>query len=599
MFLLAAAVLAAVIHPPVPRLSFDTVPFSQIGYDADARVEGPRPRVAFDVPSNPRLAAVAMHLILRVSPAVDGRSTLDVVANGKRLLRTSVAGLRKRPQVDVALPVGVAGGVTHVALEGELFAGRDVCADVARGRLWLSVSRASALRMSVRDVNRRPFIAQFLDPFAARIRVVVPKTAPAAEIATVVPFAYQLHQIERWRNRDVVLASSVDPSDQNIVIDAHTRRPAAPHELALTPDGMRDARRDVDQLFAGVPEVSHRRIETLSLRDLGMAERTVRGVGPLPMFGGFNDAAIGAAPLNPRLHLDVVHARFAERDRAVVKTYFNERLVDVQPLHARVENEEIDVSLPQGDLRALNSLAIVPTYVPRDRESCTAGNASFALTLRDESRLEWTRTGHVPIGVGDFFTSASGRLAVMTADPTLLPAAFQVLDALGETNASVRTIDVRSSDWHVPAGFDYAIVILPPDLLARSAVRFKHEDLPRILAPLAGSEVVRRIGRARSYLSLQTAVVRGTPTLFVSFEGDSSAAGSLARTTSATLKTQRGDLLLLADEGVLYSTPDAPEAWEPSYADHIRKAALPALGVFSVAVAFFVTVASRQREPHA
>ena len=599
LFAVAAAPAFAAAAPDGPRTPVrDVITFAELGYASDRRVDGTRPQFALSVPVTPRLTAAVLRLATRFGPAVDGHSVVAISIDGTLLARRSVAALISQPTLSVQLPVTRGAPKIDVEIDGELASTGNTCVDVRERGLWMSLRNTSSLELTSQPPGAQPFVAQFMDPFANSISVVLPHNVADDIVAEALPLAYRLHQIDRWAQRRVSLREAPAADHQALVVDSAIADSAVRGlQLRLSPAALHRAMHDVNALFPDTAAAPLQEKARLSVADLGMQPRSGRGLGSFAMFGRF-DEAIGEAS-DADLHLEITHSRIFPNDRAFVSVYINGALQRTYRLGEEPTHDVFDVAIAHRDVRARNSLAIVATYMPEGAAACVSARQSFRLTVDEATTLVRTNFRRGPLGIGDFLSAARQRLIVLTADPSLLPAAFSVLDVLGRGAPDVTRLDVRDGDWHVPAGYDAAIVVLPPELLARSLARFHHDDIRATLTGIASEAQIFRIAHEKSFVSLQTTTVHGIPTLFVSYTGAAGIIGPAMETWGATLTQERGDLAIFTADGILFRKLDTLDQNPESYAEHVRHAALPVIATFSLAIGLLVTIASRRTVPRA
>lgn len=582
-------------HSAPDVIDRDVVPLPALGYAGDVVRDGAHPHLELVIPFHARLQLVRLRLAIRPSPAVDPRSLVVVRLDGVVARRLRVNDLRR--DETVALDVTPSGRKRRlrVTVDGALFATGDRCADARRRSLWLALRRTSRIEL-VQLQGARPFVADFLDPYAGRVRVVAGRGASTETLAAAVPLAYWLHQIERWRDRDVSLAEQVDPAAQNIVLDQSAASDmVAGRTLTLGVRKFAETRRTLEALATTPATRADER--DLALKPLFPALGTFQDIGSTTAFAAV-EAVHGRTIANGAdVRVDVRHDLIPAHGAATIAVAVNGNRAETFRLHRASGNESLVFPIDARALRAENVLALTTAYDANEPRACGATAYVPSIEVAPSSTLHWRDRRPLSLAIGDVLAATHGKVVVITPDPSLLRYLFAVVDVLGRTDHQVSRVDVRYDDWHVPGGYDAAILVLPPELLRETAARFRHNDVFGTLAGVASGDVRERVARLHDYVSLQSALIRGTPTLIVSYTGAPSAIGALGRLSTDTFLEQRGDLLIADATGVVFAKTDAPAIPEESYAEHVRKAALPVLFGFVLLVGAVVSIAANRAEP--
>ena len=318
----------------VPALAAtDNVPFDAFGYRDTILERGPNASLSVFIPVTNGLRSVRLHAPVTISPLVDPRSSLVVTANDVPVSTLTVRSAGRAPVIDVDVPVPHGAQSLSIAIVGRLFVQGDICADPRLNDLWFTVSKDSRLSVTTDDRASNDQVADFLNQYGGEFDVVARGSGDDLR-AAVVQLAYRLHQIGRWRRVNVRTAGSVSAGARGIIVGAFPADVAVRgHELDLTPRGVSLIDdRIVRSLIApqirsasydGGPGTS----KILTIDDLGVTNRTLRGTGELPFDIPLTYGAFGGVPKHLRLHVDLNHTPIHQADRAFVQVLVNNTLI--------------------------------------------------------------------------------------------------------------------------------------------------------------------------------------------------------------------------------------------------------------------------------
>ncbi|MGH7685006.1 MAG: hypothetical protein ACREMT_11725, partial [Vulcanimicrobiaceae bacterium] len=307
-------IMAVCVRLPAPA-AMQGVTLEQLGLSGDRTAGGGRPALSFYLPIYRSVRSVRFHAHVRLSPAIDPRSTITVVSGGTPVWTTTVAALRKHPFIDVTLPlpeapqhtldVSILGGFTH--------AGDDDCSHLDPASLYLIVERGAGFVVDTQPGTST--ISGFLENYDGDVAIVVPPNSTIERSRAAVRLAYEVQQLYRWRHAAVTLRNSPDPSAHNIVLGSFSTDLAADgNVLRVGPKGDALLDREIDPLLI-TNEVDAADVQPgatpapgphVMLRELGLVTQTISGAHPtfaLP----FNIGRAGGIPSGLRFDAVVAH----------------------------------------------------------------------------------------------------------------------------------------------------------------------------------------------------------------------------------------------------------------------------------------------------
>ena len=260
------------------------------------------------------LRAVNFRASLRISPAVDGGSTVTVSSGGTPLFSTTVDAIRKHNLIDLSVPIPDAPArVVDVSISGSFAHTNDErCSRYDPSSLFLIVEKGAAFSVQS-DQNASNTIAGFLEYYGGDVAIVVSPDSPIELKRAAVRLAYMVEQLYRWRRASVTLRSAVDPHARNIVLGKfQTDLTVRDNVLSKGPNGVDLLTCQIDPLLITSSVDSSRspapdfRRASVSLADLGMAQNTQGGSNPAFSLL-FNVRHVGELPIGCTLCFDRAH----------------------------------------------------------------------------------------------------------------------------------------------------------------------------------------------------------------------------------------------------------------------------------------------------
>jgi hypothetical protein len=600
----AALLLLAETAASAASLAQQSVPFSALGYQDDLVVRGPNPRFDVYIPEYPQLRTLHLRAPLRVSPAVDKRSTITVRIGDVPVYTATIASLGTHPVIDIPLPIPKTPEPSiPVEISANLFVTGDICFDLSTDDLYLVVGHDATITAGVADLPAKPFITDFLNQYDGRVNVVVPRDAPEDRKLEVARLAYYLHQVTRWRSLDLTLSETPDPSARNIIVrDGGSDLTTSGRNLIasyagvdlirkqlsrfLLTDVVTDAKYDAQAM--GLPA------KTVTLDDLGLTTQTTTGLGELHFSVPLDMSSLGGVPQNLTLHLNMTHTPLSSDDRAFVNVIVNDTLIKSYDLHSAGGEDDFDFAVPAIDLLAANDIRIEPNYFPK-RDACRGSIPKMTATLLNETSFHWDSVQHNVANVGDFLKVASGRVVVSVADPALIPQTFRLLDRLGAINSAITTLDIRTGS-DVPTGYDYAIVVGPPQVLAALKMPVQLDGRNFTLIDRSSKSTVFNGDFAQPFGVLEVGAGGNEPVLAASYFRDPAALSGIDRLDPVFLAAQTDDIVVFNRERASYSSTTVRRR-EIAESHSIMTSYVP-LGIGFVVLALAVTgIASRRRRP--
>jgi hypothetical protein len=544
--LLASSVTAALAQSPAAT----RVTFADLGYRDEITLNGSYPSFVVNLPAFRTLRSATLELRAHVSPLAIGRSSIQVLVDKVPVYGQYVSQIGHDPVIRVPIPpLALANKQTiEISVQGYLSVTGDVCYDAQTNGLWLTIDPDSSVDVQTGTPAGGYQIADFFNGYGNRITVVDPH---ADDALGIVALPYQLRRVESWHQPEVVLADRPASNGRSIVVRAGgTAIDASGTTLSLAPAAIPMADPSVAQLFVtsatdpspldAVPPAPPRD-RRVALAELGIGTQTVTGYGAI----SFPEIPLSAArmtgmPDHLQFHIGLVHTPPPGNADATLQVRWNGALIFARRLSSD-QNDAFVVDVPRAALSENNTIKL--NVISGDAGSCRGGQP-FTMTLLGGSYFSWGSVRRDPGSIADFLKSANGKVVVLLGSDTMVPEAFHLMGELATLNSEIHTIDVARFDGHIPHGYDYAIVLTPPDKLAGLDLPL-HLDTRsfRIVNPLTGQTVFEAAYRTPIGV-METARIDGTPALLVSNWNDAQATGQLQAFSADVLARQIGNVAL-------------------------------------------------------
>jgi hypothetical protein len=576
--------------------STQTVTLEQLGTPGDSTSRGARPSLTFYLPVFRSVRSVRFRAIVRISPAVDPHSTLTVSSGGTPQWSTSVESLRKRPVIDIPLPlpdpsvrtldVSISGAFAHVD--------DDICSRFDPASLYFVVAQGSGFVVGLQPSTST--ISGFLEVYGGDVAIVVPPGSSSERQDAAVRLAYQLEQLFRWRGARVQLRSSIDPKAQNVLLgDFKTDLSARGNVLEVGPKGVDLLRREIDPLLITAvvdaaqssPSATATRGSYVSLTDLGLTTETQPGDAAAFSIP-FNIGQVGGLPAGLRFVATLAHTALEGDDRATIELKINGALVDSLPLITKRGRQDVDFPIPAELVSSSNDVRLSVNY--NTKHDCRAAEPTFTTTLFDDAHFQWDGITQYTPSVGDFFRSAAGRIAVLISDDQLVPYAFSLVATIGSGNANIKTLDVLAYDGTIPKNYDAVIVVAPLDRLSKLVLPLTQRGDGFAL----GDGAPRIVARYQDpFALLQTTRAGGVPVLVASYWKDASVTAGLGDFGYTQIAGQTDRVFMFRGSDALYAStgPRLRDLPQPL----LLRAALPISGGAIAMLCGVIFIARRKR----
>ena len=166
------------------------------------------------------------------------------------------------------------------------------------------------------------------------------------------------------------------------------------------------------------------------------------------------------------LHLSYAYTPLLAGSSGLMQVSANGTLIASRELSTGGGNTVWDVAIPQSALAASNYLHVQTSHYSGPG-SCKGNVPQMTASISNSSYLSWSGLDTSVAGISDFLKTVNGRVVLLLGDDSLTQQAFHLMSELGRVDRRIGTLTAAKFDGTIPAGYDYAIVVAPPDQLAK------------------------------------------------------------------------------------------------------------------------------------
>lgn len=455
-----------------------TLALTDLGYHDVVVLRGTGAEVEFAFPlPETGISAAEVTLLVRPSPVVDPRSTVQFYIDDRPVAAVGVRQLWRDPAV--TLTSGASARDYLVVRVGvHLFISENVCDDQRSDNLWAIIDPQSSLRMtylpsaySMRDFLRMPGGSLvFYGRWDSR----------ANATASINLYSIVQH-IYRHSSTQVLLAESAPARLAVPQREIHLTSAAAAPPLALA-DNVLTVRADQSGLAALLAEATNQPlllgrslntythhppattlelagVQQRSLADLGLPDQNFYGIGDLAATMRFTLADFGGWPANLRFDLRAAFdpVPTGTLERAFLRVYLNDSLIESFDIRGR-STLETTIHLPEHLLRVENYLQVTYAYAPLSG-NCLGAPYNFNGQVRADSAFSWSgygpSRGVLSEVIGTFHDQ--GSLLFLDDRPAYAQATAQLVGGLSRHTARPLVLGLSGAAETEPAA--YRIVV--------------------------------------------------------------------------------------------------------------------------------------------
>jgi len=433
------------------------IPFSELGWDRDQKLEGSNPSYTLYLPNFPGVDWERSYLALQVeaSPALSSSSSLTVYGDGNLLF---TAPLRRGVFSIPLRELSPKEELHRLEIQPYLFISNNLCEDLASGNLFCTLKKEGQLVLFFKDTSLTT-LTDFLRFPDNRMEIILPpgKWSRALQEAYFTLYAF----LQRYfRDLPMHIETRVSEEEKSFLPE-HRRiflREKAERDfelsgksLFLTPQGVTAMVQD-EKLLA-VPSLKISTIESTSpkvVRRLYLNGFSFRGIGTLTETFYFASSDLGGLPETLKLVLYRSHSPLRAQFQG--EASFTVRLNGEPVYTERLGNEPVvprtpqTIFLPSRLLRRENALEFRFSYFP-EIGNCHRGEKPLEASISSDSYIEARGQGVPPFPltweeVPTFFWGKG--FVVLPDEPTLqdLQIGAKILAALRSLDRTPLSVNV-------------------------------------------------------------------------------------------------------------------------------------------------------------
>ncbi|MEN3187145.1 MAG: cellulose biosynthesis cyclic di-GMP-binding regulatory protein BcsB [Atribacterota bacterium] len=457
------------------ELRWQEIPFAELGWENDQKLEGSHPSHTLYFPDFPGInwEQSYLHLEIEVPSVLSPSSSLTVRGDGNLLLTTSL----RSGTLSIPLKELSPGKNPHrIDIEPYLFISDNLCEDLNSGNLFCFVKKESRFVL-FRQETTIATLTDFLNLPEKRIEIILPtgEWSKDLEKAYMKLYAFLRRSL---RNTPLTIETSIAQEGQSLLAD-HRRiflQERAQHDfelygktLFLTPQGVEALVEKSELMVFPAAQISTVQGPFPSPpRRLYLDELFFRGIGTLTNTFYFPSADLGGIPQQLKLILYLSHSPLKTNFQgdASFTVRLNGESVYTEQLNANpvtVRTPRI-VFLPPELLRRENALEFSFSYFP-EIGNCRRGEKPLEASISNKSYLEPRGQGYLPpiLTFNDVPTFFWGQgFLVLPETPTLSELQIEAIIL-----ATLRSIDRRPIDITVVTPKEAKILLSQPSYQSR------------------------------------------------------------------------------------------------------------------------------------
>ncbi len=546
---------AAAAPPPERSVS---LPLAAFRYANGVTVPGSDPAFTLYVPIFSSARRFDIDAFTRIPANVSSRARIELLIDGQPVA-SELAGTRRALELKGSLAAPHDRSSLDVTIRARLALDERHCERSEDRSLYLFV--APETKVTVAEATAKPTsVAGFFESYDGRFAVASDEKASANAKLQRLALGYGIHRVVRWRTLQLSLAQKPQADARTIVVGDY------PDDLRVrdgilyaSPVGVEAIVANRTRLVIGStaekageiarPDPRH----AITLDMLGIGTRTMTGTGLLSFPVDTTLSLFNGRPSALHFFVELSHTALEPDDRARLDILAAGAILNSFTLSHAGGPQTFDVPIDDRFLRAAQNLTVRIDYLPHGQVCAGTGKALTA-SLLGASHFAWSNTQDVAPSVGDFFDTAFGTVGVRVQNEALAPAAFTLLERLGDLNPRVRRVTVetlaapeapkRTDDASIFIGSVDALPQMLPLALAKDDEGYTVTD--------SGGTVVFSAKGSDSFGLLQS--FAGTPPkLVLTYAGDESVLAGIAKVPLAIFTDAGNDVLAFTADRVAYT----------------------------------------------
>ena len=443
----------------------DFISLTALGYYDDIYIEGSSPYFQIYFPIYQQFISGRAIFDIEISPLVKEDSVIAVKINDKVVKLIKVKDFGYTGKIEIPITDIKNKKFIKISIDGDLKVGRTICDDINVRNVYLRINPYKSGFIVAKKVDT-PSIKSFFYDYS--------KTYYIDELnLKSIKFFYYIPSANGWLKADVKEFKNIKRAPKIIYTEKKTS--LAKIEKLSIGNSLTIGNPDIVSTFVVksilIPEISTSEVNKnkiefekniITLKQLGVDNLSISGVGVLSFYIPFNTAMIGGIPDNLKFYMFLNHSAIDEHDRAFLEIYVNNNLVNSYQLkYQATKRKGYIIDIPKSLLGAgLNKVDVKISYYPSS-DRCIGAVPKINVSLDSNSYFKWNETIKKVYKVRDFLNIVNGKVAVVVDGKQLLKPASHILEVLGKINPNITKLDVYKDYNELnPDNYDYIIMFL-------------------------------------------------------------------------------------------------------------------------------------------
>ena len=441
------------------------IPLSKLGYYDDVYIEGSTPYFQVYFPVYKSFVSGKAVFDIEISPIAKEDSIIAVRVNDKIVKLIKVKDFGYTGKIEIPIKDFKNRKYVKISIDGDIKVGLNICDTINARNVYLKINPEKSGFYVIEDTKDRDIKSFFFD---------YTKTFYVDKLDTKsLKLFYYIPSASGWIKSDVNLLK--DTSIPKKIISVSNSGSFSKVKKLSKGFLLTTANPDIVSNFvlrsAMFNEINDSEVKenkerlnknVLTLRELGITNLNISGVGVLSFLIPFNTARLGGIPDKLQFNMFISHSAIDKHDRAFLEVFVNDNLVKSYQIKEKsAERKGLVIDIPKSMLGAgLNNIVVKLNYYPSS-DRCIGTVPKVNVSLDDSSYLKWGGVVKKVSKVRDFLNMVNGKVAVVVEGKTILTPASELLETLGKINPNITKLDVFTDISQLsPSKYDYVIMFL-------------------------------------------------------------------------------------------------------------------------------------------
>ena len=441
------------------------IPLTKLGYYDDIYIEGSSPYFQVYFPVYNSFKGGKAVFDIEISPIAKEDSVIAVRVNDKVVKLIKVKDFGYTGKIEIPIQNFKNRKYVKISLDGDIKVGLNICDTINARNIYLKINPEKSGFYVLEDTTNRNIKSFFFD---------YTKNFYVDKLDTKsLKLFYYIPSATGWIKSDVdVLKDTNTP--KKIISISNTGGFAKVEKVSkgfLLTTGNPNIVSNFILKSAMFTEINGSEVNenqeklnknSITLKELGITNLNINGVGVLSFLIPFNTAKLGGIPDKLQFNMIISHSAIDEHDRASLEVFVNDTLVKSYQIKEKSAGRKgLVIDIPKSMLAAgLNNIIVKFNYYPSS-DRCIGTVPKVNVSIDDSSYLKWGGVVKKVSKVRDFLNMVNGKVAVVVEGKPVLISASHLLETLGKINPNITKLDVFTDLSQVSTSkYDYIIMFL-------------------------------------------------------------------------------------------------------------------------------------------